>query len=246
MQDGETVDNILERRAGRQPKAPEGVVARPRVTAASAIYDDLYNSIVNMHLPPATPLQERALTERFGVSKTPMREALARLADDGLVSIFPQSGTYVSRIPVAAIPEAMVIRQTLEDTAVKRAAEIATAEDIALLDLKLGLQRAVATVGDTDRFHEADEAFHEAIILIAGYPSMSKLLRQIKVQINRARRLTLPVPGRMQGVINDHVVIRDAIASHDIEGARDAMKTHLGIVVPDVDRLRKDYPNYFV
>lgn len=217
-----------------------------RVTTATAIYDELYEAIVNMRLVPGTPLQEKALTQRFGVSKTPVREALIRLAEDGLVDIYPQSGTFVSHVPLASIPEAAVIRLALEDTAVQRTAEIASATDLAQLDARLASQQMLAALGDIDAFHEADEAFHDAIALIAGYPSISRLLRQVKVQINRARRLTLPVPGRMHQVIAEHALIRDAIARHDVAAARAAMRAHLSVVIPDVDRLRVQYPDYFV
>lgn len=233
--------------APRGRSAPSG--SRPsqrRVTTATAIYDELYETIVNMRLAPGTLLQEKALTQQFGVSKTPVREALIRLAEDGLVDIFPQSGTFVSHVPLASIPEAMVIRLALEDTAVKRTAEIASVADIAQLDAKLAGQRMLADLGDMDAFHEADEAFHEAIALIAGYPSIWKLLRQVKVQINRARRLTLPVAGRMHQVVGEHQRVRDAIAGHDVEGARDALKAHLNVFIPDLDRLRVEYPDYFV
>lgn len=217
-----------------------------RVTTADAVYAQLHAAISRMTLLPGTPLQEKALTERFGVSRTPVREALIRLAEEGLVDIFPQSGTFVSRVPIDAIPEVVVIRQALEDAAIRRTAKIAGTVDIARLDAILAQQRQLAELDDFDAFHEADEAFHEAIARIAGYPTMSRLLRQVKVQINRARRLTLPVEGRMRHVVGEHEVIRDAIAGHDISAARAAMKSHLSVVIPDVDRLQLQYPDYFV
>lgn len=217
-----------------------------RVTTATVIYHELYEAIVNMRLVPGTPLQEKTLTQRFGVSKTPVREALIRLAEDGLVDIYPQSGTFVSHIPIGSLPEATVIRLALEDTAIQRATEIATPADIAQLDTKLANQRMLAELGDIDAFHEADEAFHEAIALIAGYPNIWKLLRQVKVQINRARRLTLPVAGRMEQVIGEHVVVRDAMARHDVAAARVALRDHLNVFIPDVGRLRLQYPDYFI
>jgi len=149
-------------------------------------------------------------------------------------------------VPVGSIPEAVVIRQALEDAAITRTAAIAGVADIARLDAILAQQRMLAGLGDMNRYHEADEAFHDAIALIAGYPSLSKLLRQIKVQINRARRMTLPVEGRMHQIIGEHEVIREAIAGHDVTAARGAMKSHLNAVIPDVDRLRVQYPDYFV
>ncbi|MGN8115470.1 GntR family transcriptional regulator [Labrys sp. 22185] len=245
--ESQDTSHSLEILTARGKAAQSGVrPRRPRVTTATLIYDDLREAILGMRLVPGTPLQEKALTQRFGVSKTPVREALIRLAEDGLVDIFPQSGTFVSRVPVAAIPEAVVIRQSLEDTAVRRLIEIATQADIATIDAILARQRLLADLGDKDAFHEADEAFHQAIAQIAGYPSIPRLLRQIKVQMDRARRLTLPVAGRMHQVIAEHSFIRDAIARRDVEVASRAMKAHLSAVVPDIDRLRVQYPDYFV
>ena len=235
---------LFERAVGRARAGQRAAIHR--ITAADAIYKQLYEAISGMMLVPGTPLQEKVLTQRFGVSRTPVREALIRLAEDGLVDIFPQAGTFVSRVPVGSIPEAVVIRQALEDAAVARTAAIASPEDLARIDAVLAEQRMLAGLGDLNRYHEADEAFHDTIALIAGYPSVSRLLRQVKVQINRARRLTLPVEGRMNQIVREHEIIRDAIASHDAAAARAAMKSHLSAVIPDVDRLRLQYPDYFV
>jgi DNA-binding GntR family transcriptional regulator len=228
-------------------KSPSGRRLSIRgVTAADAIYEELYDAISDMSLVPGTPLQEKVLTERFGVSRTPVREAIIRLAEDGLVDIFPQAGTFVSRVPIESIPEALVIRQALEDAAISRTAAIAKDDDLVRLDTILEQQRMLAGRGDINTFHEADEAFHDAIAVIAGYASVSRLLRQVKVQINRARRLTLPVDGRMHQVIGEHEIIRDAIARHEVDAARSAMRAHLSVVIPDVDRLSRQYPEYFI
>jgi GntR family transcriptional regulator, rspAB operon transcriptional repressor len=227
--------------ATRGPLRPRVI----RVTAATAIYRELRDSIVGMELVPGTPIQEKALSERFGVSRTPVREALLRLGEDGLLDIFPQSGTFVSRVPVSAIPEAVVIRQALEDVTVARAAATASPADIVRLDGLLARQRAFAQLADARAFHEADEAFHEAIAESVGLPGVWVLLKQVKVQIDRARRLTLPVLGRMEHVIGEHHVIRDAVSRHDVEAARTAMRIHLSAVIPDVERLRLQFPQFF-
>jgi DNA-binding GntR family transcriptional regulator len=215
------------------------------VTTAAAIYQQLYAAIVSLALKPGMSLQEKRIAEDFGVSRTPVREALLRLAETGLVEIFPQSGTFVSRIPISAIPEAVVIRKSLERTTVERAAEVATAEDIGRLDAIIARQRAHAERNETSLFYEQDEAFHEAISSIAGYPNMWTLVKTVKLQIDRARRLTLPVTGRMAIVIEEHIAIRDAISAGDEARACEAMMRHLGAVIPDVQALREHYPGYF-
>lgn len=216
-----------------------------RVTTAAAIYERLHGKILSLEMPPGMALQEKRIAEEFGVSRTPVREALLRLSEIGLVDIFPQSGTFVSKVQVGAIPEAVVIRKSLEGTTVETAATVAGPADIARIDAIIARQKMHAALNEASLFHEQDEAFHEAIATIAGYPGIWTILKMVKVQIDRARRLTLPVLGRMDTVIEEHAVIRDAIASHDAAAAKSAMMHHLGAVIPDVQELRLLYPDYF-
>lgn len=237
------LDEIEERRGGRA-RLPAGEPVR-RVTTASAIHERLLSDILSLQLRPGTSLQEKVIAERFGVSRTPVREAIIRLAEAGLVDIFPQSGTFVSRVPVNAIPEAVMIRKALEGATVEAAAEAAGDPGVARLDGIIARQRALSGIGDTSAFHEADEAFHEAIADIGGHPGVWKLLKQVKVQIDRARRLTVPVLGRMDTVIAEHAIIRDAIAARDGFAAREAMMVHLSAVILDIGLLQEQYPDYF-
>src|SRR3569833_231466 len=107
---------------------------RERTTSAKAIYRDLQQQIVTMTLKPGTALGEQMLADRYGVSRTPVREAVIRLSEERLVDVLPQQGTFVSRLDIALIPEAVVIRQALEGATVQEAARVATAADINLLD----------------------------------------------------------------------------------------------------------------
>jgi DNA-binding GntR family transcriptional regulator len=229
----------------REKRVGQGRPA-PRMTSAGAIFEALREEIVAMELPPGAALSEKTLTLRFSVSRTPVREALIRLAEAGLVDIFPQSGTFVARIPLAALPEAAAIRQALERLTVERAAATASAEHVRTLDDILARQRFFSGRRDLRAFHESDEAFHEAIAAIAGYPGAWRVLKQVKVQIDRARQLTLPAPGRMNKVIAEHLVIRDAVADHDVAAAGAAMREHLSKVILDLDRLQRQNPEFFV
>ncbi|MDF0696435.1 GntR family transcriptional regulator [Rhizobium sp. MC63] len=227
------------------PSSQEAGRRLRRVTTAGAIYERLYADIVSLRMPPGLFLQEKRIADEFGVSRTPVREALLRLSEGGLVDIFPQSGTVVSRVPVSAIPEAVIVRKALEGTTAEMAAQTATAADVARLDAIIARQRAHAAAGNASSFHEEDEAFHEAITQISGYPGIWAILKTVKVQIDRARRLTLPALGRMGNVVSEHMIIRDALAAHDAAAARSTMIHHLSAVIPDVDELRSRYPDYF-
>ena len=225
--------------------APISRDGRRRLTTASGIYERLLASIVALDLVPGTALQEKLLATQFGVSRTPVREAVIRLAEAGLVDIFPQSGTFVSRIPLSAIPEAVIVRKALEGATVEMAAAVATPADIARLDAIIARQAAFSAIGDTNDFHGVDEAFHEAIAAISRHPGIWRVVRQSKWQIDRARRLTLPAPGRMDHVIDEHRTVRDAIARHDAAAARTAMMEHLGAVIVDIEELVERRPEYF-
>ena len=104
---------------------------RPRTaTAASRIYSDLRAELVSLRRLPGEAVSEAEIALSYGVSRTPVREAILRLSDEGLLEIFPQSGIIVSRIPVAALPEAIIIRKALEETTARLAAERATSSQI--------------------------------------------------------------------------------------------------------------------
>ena len=226
-----------------------GTVKEPRLsaraTATTEIYRSLRGDIVAMRRKPGEPIVEKHVAESFGVSRTPVREALLRLADDGLVEIFPQSGTFVSRIPVNTLPEAVVIRTSLECTAVRYAAVRAARSQIAALRANILLQQETAAAGDLDGFHETDEEFHRLISEIAGYPGLWNLAQHVKMQVDRYRRLTLPEPGRMPHVMAEHSAIVDAIAGRDPAQAERLMAAHLGAMLQSLPNAQGANPFFF-
>lgn len=232
--------NLVDATAARR------VRQRERSTSASAIYDDLQTAIVTMKLKPGTALSEQMLAHRYQVSRTPVREAIIRLSKEGLVDVRPQQGTFVSRLDIAVIPEAVVIRQALEGATVAEAARVATDDDVALLDDIIAEQRFHRDRNALERFMSSDEQFHEAIASIAKLPGVWDYLRPAKVHIDRARWLTVPFLGRATPVISEHQVIRNAIAEHRPEAALSAMTLHLQAVFPDIASLRSQFAEYFV
>ena len=179
------------------------------------------------------------------MSRTPVREAILKLSDEGLVEIFPQSGIIVSRIPIAALPEAIVIRKSLEETTARLAAELASASQILALRSMLERQREADTAGDREAFHQADELFHATIAEIAKYPGIWKLILQVKVNVDRFRRLTLPQAGRMTQVIAEHEQILSAIEAHDAQRAAGAMGKHLERLLGDIAAIQHVNPELF-
>lgn len=232
--------------AARRP-ATVGVAApRRTASAAATIYRNLRAEIIALRRLPGEALAEKEIAQRYGVSRTPVREAVLRLADEGLIEIFPQSGTFVARIPLSDLPEAIAIRRTLEVATTRNAAALASRSQIATLRANLELQREKEGIRDYDGFHVADEAFHALLAEAAGHPGFWTVTLQVKVHIDRYRRLTLPARGRMAHIIEEHTAIVDAIEARNEETAVSALNHHLDDLERTIDEVRSTYPQYFV
>jgi GntR family transcriptional regulator, rspAB operon transcriptional repressor len=219
---------------------------RPRAaTAASRIYSELRAELVSLQRRPGDPVSEAEIALFYGVSRTPVREAILKLADEGLVEVFPQSGIFVSRIPLAALPEAIIVRRALEATTAQMAAERATASQILALHSILERQREANAEKDREAFHQADEKFHATIAEVAGYPGIWTLIQQVKVHVDRYRRLTLPQQGRIPRVIAEHEAILNAIEARDPAGARTAMERHLENLLSNISTTQNINPEFF-
>ena len=218
--------------------------ATPR--AATHIYKQLLDEIISLRRKPMEPILEKEIAAQFGVSRTPVHQAVLRLADDGLIDIFPQSGTFVSRIPRRALYEAILIRKSLEETTVKLAAEQAEPADIANLERTIADLVKAEAASDNERFHAADTDFHLSINSIAGFPGIWNVIQQVKMQIDRYRRLTLPLSGRLTRVIVEHEAILDGIRRHDVVHATEAMGFHLGQMLGEVKDTTNVDPAFFI
>jgi DNA-binding GntR family transcriptional regulator len=221
---------------------------RPRTaTASSRIYSDLRSELVSLQRAPGAVVSEAEIALSYGVSRTPVREAILKLSDEGLLDIFPQSGIFVSRIPMAALPEAIVIRRALEATTARLAAERAASSQILVLRSILERQREANAAKKNDAFHRADEMFHATIAEVAGYPGIWALIQQVKVHVDRYRLLTLPQEGHIALVIAEHEAILAAIENRDPSGARVAMEFHLdlGRLLSHISTIQTINPEFF-
>jgi GntR family transcriptional regulator, rspAB operon transcriptional repressor len=236
----------VRKKAEATPSATIRRNGRPRTaTVASRIYADLRAELVSLARRPGEAISEGEIAYSYGVSRTPVREAILKLSDEGLVEIFPQSGINVSRIPIAALPEAIVIRRALEETTARLTAEQATPSQILALRSIVERQREADAARDREAFHQADELFHATIAEIAKYPGIWKLIQQVKVHVDRFRQLTLPQAGRMTTVIAEHERILAAIEAHDAEDAASAMAKHIERLLGDIEGIKDLNPELF-
>lgn len=191
------------------------------------IYETLRRAIVRLEMQPGSAISEKELCGRFEVSRTPVREALQRLAEEDLVDIHPHSGTWVSRISFALAEEGFVLRRALEVESVRRAAALVTEAGIAELDGLIARMRLTLRDDRLTDYLEVDDAFHAAIARISAYPRIWKFIGLAKVQLDRMRQLSAPVPGHLAEVTEQHAAIVQALARRNAMQAELAMRIHL-------------------
>ena len=213
--------------------------------AAEGAYAAIKSRILRLDLAPGQSLSEPELAQHYGLSRTPIREALIRLADEGLVDIVPKSGTVVARIAVGLLPEAILVRKALEEVTTRHAAERASGSDILHLEACVLRQEEIADSADFEAFHLADEAFHATIARIAGLPGIWTLVERAKMHIDRYRRLTLPQAGRTERVVDEHRRVLEAIRTHDPDAAAGAMNAHITGLEISIDLVRTANPAFF-
>ena len=190
-------------------------------------------------------LSRAALQAEFGVSQTPVRDALMKLEQEGLVEVYPQHATLVARIDVGAARQAHFLRLAIEAEAVRRIA--AQPSETLLADLKrIVAEQKRLEPGDTDGFAEADRAFHRALYEAAGVPDLWQLVRRHSGHIDRLRLLHLPLPGKMSAIIRDHEAIVAAVARGDADAAAAALRRHLSGTLSIVDEIRRQHPDYLL
>ena len=213
--------------------------------AAPQVFEQLRARIVSMELAPGTVLVRSELAEAFGLSQTPIRDALIKLGEEGLVQIFAQHATVVSRIDLAAATQAHLLRQSLELEIVERLAcgEADAALEARLTDA-LARQEATGTLTDADcvEFIEADQAFHQAMYVALGREALWALVRRQSGHIDRLRRLHLPEAGNIASVLAQHEQIAATIARREPSAARTAVREHLNDLLGRIDEIRRLYP----
>ncbi|QQM33118.1 GntR family transcriptional regulator (plasmid) [Martelella lutilitoris] len=218
----------------------------PKQPIVTQLYRYLRSEILTLSIAPKVRLSEKDLSDRLGLSRTPVREALIRLAEEGLVDILPQRGTFVSPIRINQVKEAQFIREALETAIARRAAETVTDELMIQLDRLIAQQEAAIGVSDLDGFLKYDEAFHETLCEHCSLNRTWKMLQHVKGQLDRVRYLSLPNNRlHVDDLFNQHKVITEAIRARDAQSASAAMAQHLSEVYSTIERLIRSKPEIF-
>ena len=191
------------------------------------VADQLRNRIFAHELAPGAWIDEQSLAKEFGISRTPMREAIKVLAAEGLITMKLRRGAYVTEVNRGDLEQIFTVLSLLEGEAAKEAATKAKESDLnALDDLHLRLEKAAAD-RNLDLFFEINVRFHERIISIAANPWMTSVIDDLRKVLKLQRRDSLSRSGRLQQSLSEHREILKALLKRDPVAAEQAMRTHL-------------------
>jgi DNA-binding GntR family transcriptional regulator len=222
--------------ANGEPRRGDGVFDHR--TLWQRVHDHLRDEIISGSLTPGTELHEVALAASFGVSRGPIRDALGRLATEGLVTIRPRRGAVVRALSSDEFIEAYQVREALEIMAVRLAVPKLTGEDLDAMERLIEDMAGLADAGDVQGFFEANAAFHQRFFEASGNGMLAGLYRQIRGQIDRHRLRSVELRGELSRSIAEHRAILSAARARDVERAVALASEH--IRVPQLRLLVED------
>ncbi len=191
------------------------------------VADKLREQIFSKKLLPGSWLDEQSLADQFGISRTPMREAIKVLASEGLVTIKMRRGAYVTEVFRSDLEQIFIILSLLEGQAAKEAATKASEAQLNLLDHLHHRLETAAADRDIEQFFEINVKFHELIQEIAGNRWMNGVIADLRKVLKLHRRDSLTSTGRLQNSLLEHREILRALLKRDEAAAESAMQKHL-------------------
>ncbi|MGD2077727.1 MAG: GntR family transcriptional regulator [Chloroflexota bacterium] len=209
-------------------KQPESLADSATLLRRELAYERLKDALQHAELEPGEVLSETRLSRALGISRTPVREALQQLAQEGLVQVIPGRAVTVAAPSVRSVMDVVHLRMLLEPELVRLATEALTEEEIRNLVRTVDKMDVACQSGDHLSWSRADTEFHE----IMGEACPNQLLAEVVIQMrNRAHHLanidSQTNPNRLIECTVEHRAIADCIVARDSDGASQAMRAHI-------------------
>lgn len=203
----------------------------PARIAQTALYQEvaerLRQRIFAHELPPGTWIDEQALAVDYGISRTPLREALKVLAAEGLVTLKPRRGCYVTEISERDLDEIFPLMAMLEGRSAFEATQKAKAEDVTRLEGIHALLEKYAAIGDKEGFFNANQEFHRTVQELADNRWLLQVIQDLRKVLKLTRLHSLSLEGRLQQSLAEHRAIMAGFKARDAARAEKAMHDHL-------------------
>ncbi len=228
----------------KTPASPRAARDSESTSIGSQVHRQLRESIIRGEISPGVALSESEIARQYATSRQPVREAFIKLAEERLVSIQPQRGTFVVKISVADVLDARFVREAIEVAVTQEAALSAPLSAIRELRQLVERQNALGS-GHPPEFLALDEEFHRTIALSVGRAHAWRVIEGIKSQMDRIRYLSLDAATPLPVIIDQHKRIVDGIEAGDPTAAAAAMRTHLREITFSLPNIAASFPDIF-
>ena len=212
---------------------------------APQVFESLRSDIISQRLRPGQRLSEKDVALKYGVSRTPAREAFIELRECGLVEIFPQRGTFVTKISHTQVKGAQFVREAIEvavlNTLVKSPRKAFLEEQA----VSIVQQKAAAADDNFELFLSLDEAFHRAFAIEIGCERAWIVTENENAQLDRVRFLNLSTFSPMDELIEQHTSILSALKNSNAGAVNKIIRLHLREVLKVMPKIAADYPQFF-
>lgn len=198
-------------------------------SASDQVHAALRRAIIEVRLAPGSPISENSICRQFAVSRTPVRAAIQRLSEEGLVDVYPQVGSFVAPIRLVGLQDSHFIRRSLEIALLQEVAPIWTPDMSRAMRQVVTEQERYIEAGDGDGFFRADEDFHHLFGTFAGREGVWQAILGAKVSMTRFQR-SWQTAERLPDVIIEHLAVIDALDRGDALAAEQALATHLDMI----------------
>ena len=199
-------------------------------TLREKILETIREAILKGNLRPGEKVAEPELAERFGISRTPIREAFRQLESEGYLTVIPRKGAVVAALSERDVQEFYAIKSILEGYAARLAAEKLSDKELEKLEGVNDKLKQLAADGDVKAFYRVHNEFHETFLRAADNSKLYELIQQLGLKFSRLRMASLSVEGRMAISVEEHEKLLDAFRRHDGQAAEDLVKktAHIG------------------
>lgn len=209
------------------------------------VYEILRENIISLAIEPGQQISEKEISDLLQVSRTPVREAFVKLAQEELLEVYPQRGTKIALIDLYHVEEARFIREHLERATVRVACENFPEEKLKELEANLQLQKKCVAEKNFTKLFELDEEFHKTIAEGSGKGRIWALIQQMNAHLNRIRMLSLAANYNWELILSQHETIFLAIKEKNADLGEKAMEEHLKKLLFEQDKLKSEYKQYF-
>lgn len=209
------------------------------------VYTRIRDAILDVRVAPGSAISENELSAQLGVSRTPIRETLQRLAGEDLVRVVPQVGTFVAKMDLARIREALFVRESVECAAIARIPRSVAAVELQRLEQIVAGHRAAVRDNDLQTTLASDEAFHRRLLELAGLPGAWRYVLEAREMHRRVRVLAQPEFGAGRKSVTQHAAVVRELVSGKPARAAAVLRDHIRMNLRFAEEIAQRYPQYF-